>query len=38
VLVSMFSAIIVTRTLLRLFIGTSLAKKTSLFSAHREKK
>jgi len=38
VLVSMFSAIIVTRTLLRLFVGTALAKKTSLFSAHREKK
>jgi len=38
VLVSMFSAIIVTRTLLRLFVGTPLAKKTSLFSAHREKK
>jgi len=38
VLVSMFSAIIVTRTLLRLFVGTSLAKKTWLFSAHREKK
>jgi len=38
VLVSMFSAIIVTRTLLRLFVGTPLAKKTWLFSAHREKK
>jgi preprotein translocase subunit SecD len=38
VLVSMFSAIIVTRTLLRLFVGTALAKKTSLFSAHQEKK
>jgi len=38
VLVSMFSAIIVTRTLLRLFVGTSLGKKISLFSAHREKK
>jgi len=38
VAVSMFSAIIVTRTLLRLFVGTALAKKTSLFSAHREKK
>jgi preprotein translocase subunit SecD len=35
VLVSMFSAIIVTRTLLRLFVGTPLASKTSLFSAYR---
>jgi preprotein translocase subunit SecD len=33
VLVSMFSAIVVTRTLLRLFVGSRLArKKTSLFS------
>jgi preprotein translocase subunit SecD len=32
VLVSMFSAIVVTRTLLRLFIGSRLARKTSLFS------
>jgi preprotein translocase subunit SecD len=38
VLVSMFSAIIVTRSLLRLFVGTRLGRKTSLFSAHREKK
>jgi len=38
VLVSMFSAIVVTRTLLRLFVGTKLSKRTSLFSAHREKK
>jgi preprotein translocase subunit SecD len=38
VLVSMFSAIIVTRTFLRLFVGTALGKKTSLFSAHQEKK
>jgi len=38
VLVSMFSAIIVTRTLLRLFVGTALGRKTSLFSAHQEKK
>jgi preprotein translocase subunit SecD len=38
VLVSMFSAIVVTRTLLRFFVGTALAKKTSLFSAHQEKK
>jgi preprotein translocase subunit SecD len=32
VLVSMFSAIIVTRTLLRLFVRTPLAPKTGLFS------
>jgi SecD/SecF fusion protein len=32
VMVSMFTAIIVARTLLRLFVGTRLAKKTSLFS------
>jgi preprotein translocase subunit SecD len=38
VLVSMFSAIIVTRTLLRLFVGTPLANKTSLFSAYRGKR
>jgi len=38
VLVSMFSAIIVTRTLLRLFVGSALAKRTSLFSVHQEKK
>jgi preprotein translocase subunit SecD len=38
VLISMFSAIIVTRTLLRFFVGTALAKKISLFSAHQEKK
>jgi preprotein translocase subunit SecD len=38
VLVSMFSAIIVTRSLLRLFVGTRLGRKTWLFSAHREKK
>ncbi|HEY82124.1 MAG TPA: protein translocase subunit SecD [Dehalococcoidia bacterium] len=30
--VSMFTAIVVTRTLLRLFVGTKLARKTSLFS------
>jgi len=34
VAVSMFTAIVVTRTLLRLFVGTPLAKKTSLFSAY----
>jgi preprotein translocase subunit SecD len=38
VLVSMFSAIIVTRTLLRLFVGTPLASRTSLFSAYRGKR
>jgi len=32
VLASMFTAIVVTRTLLRLFVGTRLAKRTSLFS------
>jgi preprotein translocase subunit SecD len=32
VAVSMFTAIVVTRTLLRLFVGTRLAKRTSLFS------
>jgi preprotein translocase subunit SecD len=32
VLVSMFSAIVVTRTLLRLFVGGPLSKKTHLFS------
>lgn len=38
VAVSMFTAIVVTRTLLRLFVGTRLAKKTALFSAHQERK
>jgi preprotein translocase subunit SecD len=38
VLVSMFTAIVVTRTLLRLFVGSPLARRTALFSAHREKK
>jgi preprotein translocase subunit SecD len=38
VLVSMFSAIIVTRTLLRLFVGTRLAKKTALFSSYSGRK
>jgi len=38
VLVSKFSAIVVTRTLLRLFVGKSLARKRSLFTTHREKK
>jgi len=34
VAVSMFTAIIVTRTLLRLFVGTRLAQRTSLFSVY----
>jgi preprotein translocase subunit SecD len=38
VLVSMFSAIIVTRTLLRLFVHTPLARKTGLFSAYQVRK
>jgi preprotein translocase subunit SecD len=38
VLVSMFTAIVVTRALLKLFVGTPLARRTALFSAHREKK
>ncbi len=38
VLVSMFSAIIVTRTLLRLFVHTPLASKTGLFSTYQRRK
>lgn len=38
IMVSMFTAIVVTRTLLRLFVGTPLAKKTSLFSVSVRKK
>jgi len=34
VAVSMFTAILVTRTLLRLFVGSSLAKRTNLFSPY----
>ena len=34
VAVSMFTAIIVTRTLLRLFVGTPLARRSSLFSVY----
>jgi preprotein translocase subunit SecD len=34
VLVSMFTAIVVTRTLLRLFIGTGLAGRTALFTMY----
>jgi preprotein translocase subunit SecD len=37
VAVSMFTAIVVTRTLLRLFVGTRLAKKLFLFSMHSGK-
>ena len=37
VAVSMFTAIVVTRTLLRLFVGTRLMQKTSLFTAYSEK-
>ncbi|GAI95562.1 unnamed protein product, partial [marine sediment metagenome] len=38
VAVSMFTAILVTRTLLRLFVGTRLSPKTRLFSPYRGKK
>jgi preprotein translocase subunit SecD len=38
VVVSMFTAILVTRTLLRLFVGGPLAKKTKLFSVDWGKK
>lgn len=38
VLVSMFSAIVVTRTLLRMFVGGPLSKKTHLFSVWVGKK
>jgi preprotein translocase subunit SecD len=37
VIVSMFTAIVVTRTLLRLFVGTRLAQRSSLFTAYRSK-
>lgn len=36
--ISMFTAIVVTRTLLRLFIGTRLGQRTSLFSTYSRKK
>ena len=36
--ISMFTAIVVTRTLLRLFIGTRLGQRTSLFSTYPRKK
>jgi len=38
VAVSMFTAIVVTRTLLRLFVGTTLAQRTSLFSPYLGRK
>ncbi len=38
VVVSMFTAIMVTRTLLRLFVGTYLGQRTSLFSAYLGRK
>jgi preprotein translocase subunit SecD len=38
VIVSMFTAIVVTRTLLRLFVGSSITRKTVLFSIDRGKK
>ena len=38
VAVSMFTAIVVTRTLLRLFVGTGLAQRTWLFSPYRGRK
>ena len=38
VAVSMFTAIVVTRTLLRLFVGTRLAKRRSLFTIYSGKK
>jgi preprotein translocase subunit SecD len=34
VAVSMFSAVVVTRTFLRIFASTRLAQKTSLFSVY----
>ncbi len=38
VVVSMFTAIVVTRTLLRLFVGGPLSRRTALFSVDRGKK
>ncbi len=38
VAVSMFTAILVTRTLLRLFVGSRLAQRTSLFSVYTGRK
>jgi len=38
VAVSMFTAIVVTRTLLRLFVGSRIAKRTNLFSPYLRRK
>jgi preprotein translocase subunit SecD len=38
VIVSMFTAIVVTRALLRLFIGTGLARRTSLFTMYAKER
>jgi len=38
VVVSMFTAILVTRTLLRLFVGTALSQRSRLFSPHLGRK
>ena len=38
VAVSMFTAIVVTRTLLRLFVGTRLARRTPLFSVYSRRR
>ena len=38
VAISMFTAIVVTRTLLRLFVGTRLAQKTWLFNPYMGRK
>jgi preprotein translocase subunit SecD len=38
VVISMFTAIVVTRTLLRLFVGTTLGQRTSLFSTYSGRK
>ena len=38
VAISMFTAIVVTRTLLRLFVGTGIARKTRLFSPYLRRK
>jgi len=37
VVISMFTAIVVTRTMLRLFVGTTLGRRISLFSAYSGK-
>jgi preprotein translocase subunit SecD len=38
VAVSMFSAVVVTRTFLRIFAGTRLAQKVALFSVYSGRK